>query len=141
MEADKPAVGLLRELSVLGGPRLCIVFCKTFPISCPSDRTTGGLSSLSSFRSWSLYPSFSSSGIAPSPLLDPPSACCAFRISSLVIPPQLLHLQVLLSSASLFRSASGISCPPTCPLAPPSMNARSAHSAVRIPQAGCHVSS
>ena len=65
----------------------------------------------------------------------------AFRISPLLRPPQPAHVQRVLSAAKRLRSLSLISIPPTWPWAPASMNARRAHSAVRIPHAGCHVSS
>lgn len=95
----------------------------------------------------SLKPSFNSSGtFSPAaPFLSPPSlrqrSSSAFKISSFLFPPHPIHRHALLSHASLFRSTSPISIPPTWPLAPPSIKARNAQSAVRIPQAGCHVSS
>lgn len=68
-------------------------------------------------------------------------AASSFKMSWLRLPPHALHVQSRLSSASFFRSPSPISMPPTCPLAPPSIKALKAHSAVRIPHAGCQVSS
>lgn len=93
----------------------------------------------------SLNPNFNSSGTFspacpfPTSLRDRSSS--PFKISSFFFPPHPIHCHVLLSHASLLRSPSPISIPPTWPLAPPSMKARNAQSAVRIPQAGCHVSS
>lgn len=106
----------------------------------PGVRGVPGLLSISS-----RYANLSSSGtvssfLSPSPVFSHKS-CTSFRTSSFVFPQHPVHRHVRLSLASLFRGASPISKPPTCPLASPAMNARIAHSAVLIPQAGCQLSS
>jgi hypothetical protein len=97
----------------------------------------------------SLYANRSSSGTRSSGALFSPSACCwafhsssrSLKISSLLRPPHPAHLHARLSPASATLADSLISNPPTWPFASPLMNALIAHSAVRIPHAGCHVSS
>ena len=96
----------------------------------------------------SRYASLSSSGRTssfrslPADSAASHSAWHSARTSSFVLPPQPpAHLHFRDSLAKRCRPASLISSPPTWPLASPVMKARMAHSAVRIPHAGCHDSS
>lgn len=93
----------------------------------------------------SLNPNFNSGGTSSPLSTFFPSlrtfSASSRRISSPVFPPHPEHRHRRLSLANRSLSSFPISIPPTCPLAPPSINARSAHKAVRIPHAGCHVSS
>lgn len=102
----------------------------------------------------SRYASLSSSGtttsgddIAAAPSIVPLEAAASATASarSLMIVsfafPHPAHTHPVLSLAIFRLAASLHSNPPTCPFASESMNARIATSAVRIPHAGCHVSS
>ena len=109
-----------------------------------SDVVSSGFVPISSRKpNCNSFGTFSPSFSFPLSIDPSPSArsCSSFKISSLVRPPHPAQRHARLSAANRFRSASPISIPPTWPFAPPSMNARKAHSAVRMPHAGCHVSS
>lgn len=109
----------------------------------------------------SLYPTRNSGGtcsatdVAPFPAVpvSPPISShlllSSSNTSSLVFPSAVapsaaahsLHLQLILLLAKSLLVSSLHSSPPTWPSTGISINARMATSAVRIPHAGCHVSS
>lgn len=107
-------------------------------VSLPDFADSGGFFTCSCISFGGAAPFSSSSGSIP---LERHISLHSCKASAFVLPCKHSQRHSLDFCANILRTSSGASTPPIWPLGSPSMKLRIATSAVRIPHAGCHVSS